>query len=120
MIAPPTPIRRPALRYYGGGWTRACWTVSHFPAHDNYLEPCFGAGSILFRKSLAKLETVNDIDGRVTNFFTVLREQPAALVAGIQLTPWAEDEFASCLLPAGDPLEDARRFFFSCWASVRG
>lgn len=113
-------INRPALRYYGGGWARAQWTTSFFPIHDIYVEPCFGAGSILFNKSMAKLETVNDSDGRVTNFFAVLRSVPDKLIAQISLTPWSEEEFEDCLQPSLDELEDARRFHFSCWASIRG
>ena len=113
-------IKRPALRYYGGGWSRAAWTVSHFPPHDNYLEPCFGAGSILFHKPKCKLETVNDIDGRVVNFFEVLRERPKDLIELIHLTPWAKDEYLRCLTVSPDALEDARRFFFTCWASIKG
>lgn len=113
-------IRRPALRFYGGGWARAPWTVANFPAHTSYVEPCFGAGSILFHKPPSKLETVNDLDGRVVNFFKVCRHQPYNLIHEILYTPWAEDEYRACLEVADDPLEDARRFFFICWASVKG
>jgi len=116
----PNAPRRPALRYYGGGWTRAPWTISFIPEHDNYLEPCFGAGSILLRKPVAQNEVVNDLDGRTVNYFRVLREQGQALLDLINLTPWAEDEMRSCIEVSPDPLEDARRFFFICWATVHG
>lgn len=111
---------RPVLRLYGGGWARASWTVSHFPTHNNYIEPCFGAGSIFFNKPPAKLETVNDRDNRICNFFEVLRTNPEALIRLIELTPWAETEFHRCLETVENPLEDARRFFFTCWASIKG
>lgn len=116
----PNAPSRPALRYYGGGWTRAPWTIGFIPEHDNYLEPCFGAGSILLRKPVAINEVVNDRDGRTVNFFRVLREQPQALLDLINLTPWAEDEMRSCVPVSPDPLEDARRFFFLCWATFYG
>lgn len=116
----PDAPARPALRYYGGGWTRAPWIISHIPQHDNYLEPCFGAGSILLRKPPAMLETVNDLDGRVINFFRVLRQIPDELLLQINLTPWAEDEMRACVPVSTDPLEDARRFFMLCWATVYG
>ena len=115
-----TIVKRPALKFYGGAWTRAAWTVSHFPGHVGYLEPCFGAGSVLFHKEPSKLETVSDVDGRIVNFFEVLRSRPCELITAITLTPWAEEEFRNCLATAVDPLEDARRFFFTCWASIRG
>lgn len=112
--------RRPALRYYGGGWKRAPWTIAHMPTHDNYVEPCFGAGSVLLRKDPVQLETVNDIDGRVVNFFHVLRERSQDLVNLISLTPWAEDELHVCLGRADQNLEDARRFFMACWMNIHG
>ena len=115
-----TAVRRPPLRFYGSGWTRARWTVAYMPAHAVYCEPCFGSGSVMLQKSAAKLEVANDLDGRVTNFFEVLRTRPAELVEAVNLTPWHELEYRRALVLAGDPLEDARRFFLTCWASVKG
>lgn len=113
-------LSRPALRYYGGGWNRAAWTVRHFPAHEVYCEPCFGSGAVLLHKPTAKLEVATDLDGRVINFFEVLRSRPDELLAAIHLTPWHEGEYRRALITAADPLEDARRFFLTCWASVKG
>ena len=113
-------VKRPPLRYYGGGWNRAPWIISHFPRHDNYLEPCFGAGGVLLRKKRAKLETVNDLDERVINFFQVLRERPRDLIDMINLSPWAENEIRAAADTAADPLEDSRRFFMLCWGSIHG
>lgn len=116
-----TQPARPPLRFYGGGWTRAAWTVAHFPPHTVYCEPCFGAGSILLHKPPCKLEIANDLDGRVVTFFDVLRARPEELARAVALTPWHEAEFRRCReRAADDPLEDARRFFFACWASVKG
>jgi DNA adenine methylase len=117
---PETAVRRPALRYYGGAWTRAPWTVSHFPEHTIYVEPCFGAGSVLLRKQAAKLEIANDLDTRVINFFQVLRTSPAALGNALDFTPWHETEYQNALQPAENPLEDARRFAIVCWMSICG
>lgn len=118
-------VSRPALRYFGGAWLRAAWINSFFPeamqpGHRAYLEPCAGAASVLFHKYPCKLETVNDIDGRVVNFFRVASDRQQELLRALQWTPWAEDEYRLCLEPSDDVLEDARRFLFICWASVRG
>jgi len=110
-------INRPALRYYGGKWKIASWVISHFPDHVNYVEPCGGAASILIAKNPAKLETYNDIDCRVVNFFQMLRSEPAALIEQIRLTPWSRAEFYRSKEADIDPIEDARRFFVSCWQS---
>jgi len=116
----PNAPRRPMLRYYGGGWTRAPWTISFIPRHDNWLDACCGAGSITLRKPVATLESMNDRDGRTVNFMRQLREHDEKLLRLINLTPWAKDEMLACVPVADDPLEDARRFFFLCWATVHG
>lgn len=113
-------IKRPALRFYGSGWNRARWIISHMPAHTHYVELCLGSASILLRKPPVMLESINDRDGRVVNFFQALRERPRELIDLINLTPWAEDEMRACMERAEDPLEDARRFFAGCWMSIHG
>ena len=112
--------KRPALKYYGGGWRRGAWTVSHFPPHESYLEPCFGSGAVYLQKERCKIETVNDIDSRVVNFFRVLRDDSNRLMRSLYLSPWAEDEFVESTHVSDNSLEDARRFFISCWQSVQG
>lgn len=113
-------IDRPFLKYFGGAWTRAPWIIDHFIPHKGYYEPCVGAGSVLFRKKPVSFELANDIDGRLFNAFTVLREQTNELIRAINMTLWHPAEFKKALEPSEDPLEDARRFFFACWASVPG
>lgn len=113
-------ITRPALKYYGGKWDLAKWIISHFVPHDHYIEPCFGAGSVLLQKEPSKLETVNDRNGRLVNFFKVLRDNGKELVEKIELTPWAKDEYKLSQIQSDDSLEDARRFYFMCWMSING
>lgn len=112
--------KRPALRYYGGKWNLAPWIISHFPKHLNYVEPCGGAASVLLQKPRSPLETYNDLDGNVVNFFRVLRDQPDDLIRKIRLTPWARAEYELSLQPCDDDVERARRFFVSMWMSMQG
>lgn len=119
MIAT-TEIRRPALRYYGGKWRLAPWIISHFPKHVNYVEPCGGAASVLLQKPRSQLETYNDLDGNVVNFFRVLRDRPDELIRKIRLTPWAREEYELSKNPVPDPVENARRFFVCGWMSISG
>lgn len=113
-VAQDAPIR-PALRYYGGKWRLAPWIISFFPEHQNYVEPCGGAASVLLQKPRSPLETYNDLDGNVVNFFRVLRDRPDELIRAIRLTPWAREEFEMCRNPDSNELENARRFFVSSW-----
>jgi DNA adenine methylase len=112
--------KRPALRYYGGKWKLAPWIISHFPEHKSYVEPCGGAASVLLRKPRSKLETYNDLDGNVVNFFQVLRDQPDELIRKIKLTPWARAEYELSAQPCEDSIEQARRFFSLLWMSIGG
>lgn len=118
-VAPDAP-KRPALRYYGGKHRLAKWIISHFPAHKSYVEPCGGAASVLLQKPRSPLETYNDLDGNVVNFFRVLRDQPDELIRKIRLTPWARAEYELSLQPCDDDVERARRFFVACWLSING
>lgn len=112
--------KRPALRYYGGKWRLAPWIISFFPPHQNYVEPCGGAASVLLQKPRSKIETYNDLDGNVVNFFRVLRDRPDELICQIRLTPWAraEYEFAFWNTNGGDEVEQARRYFVAQWMGI--
>lgn len=110
QIATDAP-KRPALRYYGGKWRLAPWIISFFPPHQNYVEPCGGAASVLLQKPRSPLETYNDLDGNVVNFFRVLRDRPEELIRKIRLTPWARAEYELHYQADPDPVEMARRFW---------
>lgn len=111
---------RPALRYYGGKWKLAPWIISHFPPHLNYVEPCGGAASVLLQKPRSPLETYNDLDGNVVNFFRVLRDRPDELIRKIRLTLWARAEYELSLEPCEDEVEMARRTCVYFWMSIAG
>ena len=81
------------LNYPGAKWGMAAEIVSMMPPHKSYLEPYFGSGAVLFNKPRSAIETVNDIDGDIVNFFKVLREQTDRLIEAICLTPYARDVF---------------------------
>lgn len=81
------------LNYPGAKWGMAKQIVSLMPPHRSYLEPFFGSGAVLFNKPPSAIETVNDIDGDIVNFFRVLREQPDDLADAIALTPYSRDVF---------------------------
>jgi DNA adenine methylase len=110
-------ITNPVLKYYGSKFRLARWIIEHFPVHEHYVEPFGGGGSVLFQKPPSPVETYNDLDGEVCNFFRILRERPDELVRAIKLTPWARAEYLTCCEPAEDPLERARRLYFRLWMS---
>ena len=99
------------LNYPGAKWGMAKEIVSLMPPHRSYLEPFFGSGAVLFNKPQSAIETVNDIDGDIVNFFRVLREQPDRLAKAISLTPYAREVFDDAHANRGtDAFDRAYRF----------
>jgi DNA adenine methylase len=68
---------------------------------------------VLLNRAPSPVETYNDLDGEVVNFFRILRDEKDRLVEAIGLTPFSREEFAvACKLdPKLPPLERARRFY---------
>jgi DNA adenine methylase len=106
---------RPPATYYGGKTRLAGWIASLLPAHRTYLEPFAGSAAVLFAKAPTPTEILNDLDGQVVNFFTVLRDHPAELARALALTPYARAEYEQVASDyddsALDEVERARRWF---------
>ena len=68
---------------------------------------------MLLNRLPSRVETYNDLDGEVCNFFKILRDHKSKLVEAIGLTPFSREEFAlACTLdPEVSALERARRFY---------
>ena len=114
-ISDTQPPRRPILRYFGGKWQIAPWIVRQLPAHQKYIEPFGGGGSVLLMKPVVHAEVYNDLDGEIVNLFRVLRDQQELLVEKITLTPFAREEFDLSYTPCTDPVEQARRTLVRSW-----
>ena len=104
---------KPPFAYYGGKSRLAPWIVSMLPPHRVYVEPFAGSAAVLFAKSPARHEVINDVDGDVVNFLRLLRDRPADLERACALTPYARAEFDAADLaePGLDDLERARRWW---------
>ena len=78
-----------------------------------YCEPFAGSGAVLLNRPPSGVETYNDLDGEVVNFFRVLRDDPDELQRKMALTPFSREEFAlACQVDESlTPLERARRFY---------
>lgn len=115
-------IKHPVLKYYGGKFRLAQWIIEHFPKHRHYVEPFGGAASVLLFKEPSTLETYNDLNESLVNFFRILREKPDELIHQIKLTPWARREYEYCLdeIEVENPIEMARRLFYRLWMNFQG
>ncbi len=113
-------ILRPPLHYLGSKWSIAPWVLQNLPAHTTYVEPFGGGAAVLLRKPSSPVEIYNDLDHQVVSFWRTLRSRPEELVAMIQATPWAREEYDLAFVDTPDELEAARRFFLRCWMSYMG
>ena len=105
------------LKYPGAKNRLASWIVKYIPKHKVYLEPYFGSGAVFFNKEPAKIETINDLNADVINYFKVLRDKPFELIESLQLTPYGRDEYENAYtqdLNEND-IEKARKFSVRCW-----
>ncbi|OZE01637.1 hypothetical protein CH249_09305 [Rhodococcus sp. 05-2255-3B1] len=119
---PGVPVLRPPFAYYGGKTRLAPAIAAALPEHTQYVEPYAGSLAVLFAKTPARLETVNDLDGDIVHFWRVLRERPDDLVRACALTPHARMERAAALSrPADlDDVERARRIWVCLTAGRTG
>jgi DNA adenine methylase len=106
--------RRIVFGWYGGKFSHLGWLLPLLPDCHHYCEPFAGSAAVLLNRAPAAVETYNDLDGEVVNFFRVLRDAPEAIMRAIALTPFAREEYHAALAAAEADLgavERARRFF---------
>lgn len=111
---------RPVMRYPGGKFKIAQWTVKHFCPHGLYVDVFGGAGSILMAKPPSQGEVYNDIDEEIVDVFRVLRVKSKAekLERLLRLTPFSYVEYRKAYQKSKDPVENARRVIFRSFASI--
>jgi DNA adenine methylase len=99
--------------WYGGKFSHLGWLLPLLPKCHHFCEPYAGSAAVLLNRRPSPVETYNDLDGEVVNFFRTLRDEKDSLIQAIGLTPFSREEFAlACKLdPNASALERARRFY---------
>src|SRR5687767_11780379 len=82
-----------AFGWYGGKYSHLEWLLPLLPLCQHYCEPFGGSAAVLINRKPSPIETYNDLDGEVVNFFKALRDQREELVQAIGLTPFSKREF---------------------------
>jgi DNA adenine methylase len=123
------------LKWHGGKHYLAPRIVALMPPHLHYVEPFFGGGSVLLAREPddASLwaaphkgvsEVANDIDGRLINFWRVLRDPVKfeAFRRRVEAIPLARADWEAAHGHAYgiDPVADAVAFFVDCRQSRSG
>lgn len=114
-------IRSP-LTWVGGKYYMTSDIIALMPRHTHYVEVFGGALHVLFAKPRMPLETVNDVDGDLVNFWLVCRDKPEALEDKLAYTPYSRSLFEAWKNghSSNDPVERAARWFFIHCAAFSG
>jgi DNA adenine methylase len=111
------------IRWAGGKSRLRKAIIQLMPLHSCYVEVFGGAAWVLFGKKPSPVEVLNDIDQELINFFRVVRERPADLIASfdLELVSRAEFERLASLDPSTmDDVSRAHRFFYLIMAGWGG
>ncbi len=103
-----------AFGWYGGKYVHLDFILPHLPGDaEHFCDVYGGSAAVIINRAPARVETYNDLDTELVNFFAVLRDQPEKLIREIGLTPFSREELAKACdwTPGLEPLERARRFY---------
>lgn len=79
FLARKEPLKAP-FPWFGGKSRVSALVWERFGNCQNYIEPFFGSGAVLLnRPTAAGIETVNDLDCMVANFWRALQHEPEAV-----------------------------------------
>jgi DNA adenine methylase len=102
-----------AFGWYGGKYSHLDWLLPLLPDSLHFCDVFGGSAAVLINRKPSPIETYNDIDSELVNFFRVLRDQKDDLIEAIGLTPFSREELSAACSKEKDlsDLERARRFF---------
>ena len=105
-----------AFGWYGGKFSHLDFLLPYLPTDAAHFCDVFGgSAAVLINREPAPVETYNDLDSELVNFFATLRhpEHGERLLQGIALTPFSREELELACTPEYnlDTVERARRFY---------
>lgn len=103
-----------AFGWYGGKFSHLDFLAPLIPDDATHFCDVYGgSAAVLMNVGPFPVETYNDVDSELVNFFQTLRNQGPKLIKAIGLTPFSREELAKACEPAAGltKLERARRFY---------
>ena len=103
-----------AFGWYGGKYSHLDFILPHLPEDAVHFCDVFGgSAAILINRKPSLVETYNDLDSELVNFFEILRDHGDDLIKAISFTPFSREELVkACRFePDLSSLERARRFY---------
>ena len=87
--------RKIAFGWYGGKFSHLDFILPNIPLDAQHFCDVFGgSAAVLINRQPAPVETYNDIDSELVNFFRTLRDDSTELLRAISLTPFSREELA--------------------------
>lgn len=86
----------PPIKWHGGKHYLAAWIISLMLKHHHYVEPFAGGLAVLLRKDPVGIsEVVNDLNGELMNFYSVLQGEKsfAKFNRRVNVIPFAREEW---------------------------
>ncbi len=103
-----------AFGWYGGKFSHLDFLLPLIPQDATHFCDVFGgSAAVMLNMHPYQVETYNDLDSELVNFFETLRNQSSKLIKLISLTPFSRRELAHACTPERglSKLERARRFY---------
>lgn len=103
-----------AFGWYGGKYSHLDFILPRIPNDAKHFCDVYGgSAAVLVNLPPFPVETYNDIDSELVNFFQTLRNQGTRLIKAISLTPFSREELVRACTPEKglSRLERARRFY---------
>ena len=103
-----------AFGWYGGKFSHLDFILPYLPGDAvHFCDVYGGSAAILINRKPSLVETYNDLDSELVNFFETLRNHGEELIKAISLTPFSREELVkACRFEPDLPiLERARRFY---------
>ena len=105
--------KRLAFGWYGGKFFHIDFLAPPIPGDATHFGDVYGgSAAILMNVGPYPVETYNDLDSELVNFFRTPRNRTEKLIEAIRLTPFSREELAMACTPARglSDIERARRF----------
>lgn len=110
-----------AFNYFGGKFSWLEYLYAYFPNDLIHLVDVFAGSMAVSLNYKGKcIKTANEINGDITNFFEVLRDNTEELIMKLELSPCSESNYNSCWPIEGDKTERARKFYVRTRQSYYG
>ncbi len=103
-----------AFGWYGGKFSHLDFLIPLIPDNATHFCDVFGgSAAVLLNLKPYPVETYNDLDSELVNYFQTLRNQGPKLIKAIGLTPFSREELVRACTPEKNltRLERARRFY---------